>query len=243
MIPIPFYDLTAFTMQDFPGRTACIVWLAGCNLRCGYCHNPDIVRQGCKARKPVDELWDFLAKRRGLLDGVVLSGGEPTLYPDLPYLAAAIKARGFEVKLDTNGTKPTMVRQMVEEGLADFIALDYKAPEEKWDKVCGITRNQFDAFHDTLVYLCNQTRIPFEVRTTLHPRYLGREDIDLILADLHRCGYSGTYALQKVIAAPDRMPLDETLVDLPDNEELYTAIACGDILSDHSPIIIEYRNF
>lgn len=120
-----------FTQLDFPGRLACIVFTAGCNLRCGYCHNPEFVlpEKIAKLKNSFvkeDALFTFLEKRKGLLDGVVISGGEPTLAPDLLSVMERIKNMGFLVKLDTNGMRPEVIEQALQQNLVDYIAMDVK---------------------------------------------------------------------------------------------------------------------
>ena len=109
-------------MLDFPGCAACIVWIAGCNMRCGYCHNPQIVLG--KGRIGEGAVMDFLTRRRGLLDGVVLSGGEATTWSGLANFAEKVKAMGFAIKLDTNGLAPGVTPRLLEEKLLDRLALD-----------------------------------------------------------------------------------------------------------------------
>jgi pyruvate formate lyase activating enzyme len=122
---LPIHAVTPFTLLDFPGLPAAVVWCSGCNMRCAYCHNPDIVR-GKAGQKTPPEVLAFLATRRGLLEGVVLSGGEATLWPGLPGFIAQVRALGFAVKLDTNGTRPETLRGLLP--ALDYVALDYKAP-------------------------------------------------------------------------------------------------------------------
>lgn len=207
---LPIYDLTPFTMLDFPDRTAAIVWFAGCNMRCAYCHNPQIVK-GKSGRKSAEDIMRFLEKRRGLLDGVVLSGGEATLYKDIIIFARSVKEMGYAIKLDTNGTRPKIIRQMLEEKLLDFIALDYKAPPSKTKTVTGV--NLHAPFEETLEMLCGQTQVPFEVRTTVHTSLMNEDHILEIANDLGTKGYKGTYHVQNYInnGGP-------TLGNLPDQE-------------------------
>lgn len=113
---------------DFPGRISCVLFLSGCNFNCPYCHNPELAR-GVPASAPPftpDQFYAFLEARRSLLDGVVISGGEPTLQADLPAVCAAVKNRGFAVKLDTNGSRPHVLRHLVAERLVDYVAMDIK---------------------------------------------------------------------------------------------------------------------
>ncbi len=192
---LPIYGVTPFTMLDFPGQTSCIIWFSGCNMRCGYCHNPQIVKG--KGRGSIDDVIAFLEKRRGLLDGVVLSGGEATLYPDLLNLVKVIKDMGYFIKLDTNGTRPEVIKKLLDDNLIDYIALDYKAPPRKFKKVTGISK--FIAFEETLKMLCDNKTLSFEVRTTVHVDLMDENDISEIIADLDHKGYSGAYYIQNYI--------------------------------------------
>jgi len=187
------YEITKFTMLDYPKELACIVWFTGCNMRCKYCHNPQIVTdQGTQTFENVKE---FLKTRVGILGGVVLSGGEATLHKDLPQFAKDIKEMGFKIKLDTNGTNPQMVQKMIEEGLVDYVALDYKATKEKMEEITGF--NHWDKFTKTLdVLIENKSKVEFEVRTTWHTSLLNKKDIDSILSDLNSRGYKNTFFIQ-----------------------------------------------
>ena len=190
----PLYDITPFTALDYPDHLATIFWFAKCNIRCVYCYNKDIVfGEGVKSE---DEALTFLQSRIGLLEAVVLSGGEATLYSELIEFCKKIKQLNFKIKLDTNGLKPEVVKELVENGLVDYIALDYKAPKEKYFE---ITKDKhFDSFSKTLNYLI-QKQFPFEVRTTVHSDLLRVEEINRIIKDLLKRGYSGTYYLQPFV--------------------------------------------
>lgn len=196
---LPVYDLTPFTMQDFPDRTSCIIWISGCNMRCAYCHNPAIVKGGA-GKIDVQEVLSFLERRRGLLEGVVLSGGEATLYKGIVSLARRIKNMGFALKLDTNGTRPAVLRQLLDEGLLNYIALDYKAPAEKFKDITDCP--DLAAFHETLDLLIRQKFVPVEIRTTIHTGLLAAQDIRDIMADLDWRGFSGKYYVQNYIPPP-----------------------------------------
>jgi pyruvate formate lyase activating enzyme len=225
----PFHALTPFTLLDFPGRSACILWVAGCNMRCGYCHNPDIVLG--KGTLSEQSALAFLRQRQGLLDGVVLSGGEATTWPGLGDFAAIAKALGFAIKLDTNGLRPDVIAHLLDGDLIDYIALDYKAPLVRFKKVTG-TRG-FARFARTLDLLCGQDKVPFEARTTVHDALMDENDVLDIAADLARRGYSGTFAVQQAAAAPDR-PL---LTPLPPvRRKLDRAL-----LSSRSELNVEFR--
>ncbi|WP_256439043.1 anaerobic ribonucleoside-triphosphate reductase activating protein [Erythrobacter sp. JK5] len=206
----PFHGLTPFTMLDFPDRVACIIWVAGCNMRCGYCHNPQIVLgQGSMSE---EKIFAFLTRRRRLLDGVVLSGGEATSWRGLFDFAMKVKAMGFALKLDTNGLRPDVVARLLEARLLDRIALDYKAPPSKFQRVTGV--KAWSRFSSTLDMLCGQNAVPFEVRTTVHSDLLDEEDVLTIASDLAGRGYRSTYAIQQAVSGEVR----STLGDLPENK-------------------------
>lgn len=185
------YDFTPFTHLDYPNHLACIVWFSGCNMRCSYCYNKDIVLAKNGKYSPQDIL-DFLKKRVGLLDGVVLSGGEASMQDLLPF-CKEIKSRGFKIKLDTNGTNPKLIESLLDLDLLDYIALDYKAPQAKFAKVT--LSNKFDEFSQTLDLLLERN-FPFEARTTLHLDLLDEEDINAIAYDLTSRGYKKPYFVQ-----------------------------------------------
>ena len=116
------------SMIDFPGKISCVLFLAGCNFNCPYCHNPELAKgcMDCLNFPSESNFYDFLEKRRGFLDGVVISGGEPTLQRDLISLCEKIKAMGYPVKVDTNGSRPRVIKGLIEKGLVDYIAMDIK---------------------------------------------------------------------------------------------------------------------
>lgn len=190
----PVYDITKFTHLDYPDHLACIVWFAGCNMRCLYCYNEDIVLAK-SGRYTIDEVMAFLRTRRALLDGVVLSGGEASRYDLVPF-CQGIKELGFDIKLDTNGTNPKLVGQLLEERLVDYVALDYKAPREKFS---AVTQNRhYDEFLKTLGLLLDRG-VDFEVRTTLHADLLSSEDINLMIKELQSMRYKGVYYIQEFV--------------------------------------------
>ena len=130
--------LQKVTLLDYPGKVACTVFLPGCNLRCPFCHNPALVLPDrATGGLSTEELLAFLETRRGKLDGVCVTGGEPTLYEDLPALLRQIRALGFAVKLDTNGTNPDMLEALAQEGLLDYAAMDIKNSPDRYAETCG----------------------------------------------------------------------------------------------------------
>ena len=207
------YDLTPFTQLDYPEHLACIVWMSGCNLRCGYCYNKDIVFSK-KGKLCLKDVLDFLEKRVGLLDAVVLSGGEASRYIDeLFSFCKEVKKRGFKIKLDTNGIEFENVKKLVESKMLDFISLDYKAPKERFFDITKFYEKEFGLFRKTLKYLIKK-EFPFEVRTTLHSDLLSEDDINHIIEDLLYLGYKNTYYIQLFL--PTQTTIDD--ISLPQKE-------------------------
>lgn len=159
-----------FTMLDFPGKIACIAFTPGCNMRCGFCHNPEFVlpekiREIQKSFIAEDSFFRFLKKRQGRLEGVVVSGGEPTIWADLPAFLAKIKELGFAVKLDTNGNHPEMLERLLKEGLVDYVAMDVKTSLEAYSKLVGLIVKKENI--QKSIDLLKASNIPYEFRSTL----------------------------------------------------------------------------
>jgi len=190
----PIYDITKFTHLDYPDHLAAIIWFAGCNMRCDYCYNKEIVFAKSGSISQEDAL-DFLRSRVSLLDGIVLSGGEATAY-DLTEFIQAIKELGFAVKLDTNGTNFSNLKKLLSNQLLDYVALDYKAPKKKFLAITHNTR--FEDFSKSLDLLLHSD-IAFEVRTTLHSDLLNPDDINAIISDLYNRGYQNNYYIQEFV--------------------------------------------
>jgi len=190
-VSTPIYDITPFSMLDYPEHLSAIIWFAGCNMRCSFCYNPEIVYSN--GNLSVESVLSFLEGRQNRLEAVVLSGGEATLFKELPSLCRSIQAMGFKIKLDTNGAKPLVIKELLEHRLVDYIALDYKAPAKKFKEIT--TLDGFDQFGESLELIL-QSNIDYEVRTTLHKDLLSSEDINLIIEDLHVRGYDKTYYIQ-----------------------------------------------
>ena len=223
----PIYDITKFTMLDYPDELACIIWFSGCNMRCPYCYNPDIVSG--KGHQSERDLFDFLESRKLKLDGVVLSGGEATLYPQIVELCRKIKAMGFLIKLDTNGSRPEVIQQLLSESLIDYVAMDFKAPQSKYELVSKL-KNGFEMFCKSLKLL-NSSKIQFEIRTTVHTDLISEADINEMAELLAAKGYQGTFYLQQFL---------ETETNLGD---LQSPALLFDPQKLSSIIPIELRNF
>ncbi len=128
------------SLIDYPGKVSCVLFLYGCNFRCPYCHNPELVRDSGASGEGAtpDDALAFLRSRRDFLDGVVISGGEPTLAADLPSLCEDIRSMGYSVKLDTNGSRPEAIRALLEAGLVDYVAMDIKTAPNKYGETPGL---------------------------------------------------------------------------------------------------------
>lgn len=188
------YSVSPFTLLDYPDKTACIIWFAGCNMRCPYCYNPEIVSG--KGNISYFNALEFIISRRELLDGVVLSGGECTSHKNLEVFASAIKKLGMLVKVDTNGSNPGTIRKLIETKAVDYVALDFKAPVYKYHQVTGAALfNRFEQTFDLL----NGSNLAFEVRTTFHSDLLTQEDFRNMALWLKEKKYKGIYYLQRFI--------------------------------------------
>ena len=158
--------LQKMTLLDFPGRVACTVFLGGCDFRCPFCHNGELLDGTAETLMTDRELLAFLEKRKGLLDGVAFTGGEPTLRPDLPALMAEIRAMGFAVKLDTNGNHPDALRRILGEGLVDYVAMDVKNSPERYGETIGIPDFDVSNIEKSLTLL-KMSGVDYELRTTV----------------------------------------------------------------------------
>lgn len=182
-----------FSTVDYPGYTVASIFTIGCNMRCGYCHNPELVLPEQYAGAiPEEEVFEFLETRRGLLDGVAISGGEPTIQGDLPQFIRRCKNMGFRVKLDTNGTNPAMLRELLAEKLVDFIAMDIKGPLDKYSAIAARPIN-LDAIRESIALI---RTIPHEFRTTIVRGQLTPQDFEVIGQLVHG---ADRYALQYFI--------------------------------------------
>lgn len=164
------------SLNDFPGRLAATVFTVGCNFRCPYCHNPELVTVTTETPSLAEEaFFSFLERRRGKLTGVCITGGEPTLHADLPQFIDHIRRLGFAVKLDTNGSNPDMLRLLLEAGLLDYVAMDVKAPPARYAEVTA--NAEALALARTSIQLLTDSGIATEFRTTVLPMLFGQEDI------------------------------------------------------------------
>ena len=160
------HGLQKMSLVDYPNKVACTVFLGGCDFRCPFCHNGGLVEDLYPPQMDDRELLAFLGKRRGLLDGVCISGGEPLLQPDLPDFLARIRALGYLVKLDTNGTHPARLRELVEGGLVDYVAMDIKNSPERYAETAGVPGLDLGPIRESAAFLL-EGRVDYEFRTTV----------------------------------------------------------------------------
>lgn len=153
------------TLLDFPGQVACTLFSHGCNLRCPFCHNAGLVIRRPEAEISKDELAAFLEKRKGLLDGICLTGGEPLLQRDAKEFIAFLRSFGFKIKLDTNGAFPERLKEIIDERLVDYIAMDIKSSPEGYAKATGIQDIDIEPFRKSIALIMN-SGIDYEFRTT-----------------------------------------------------------------------------
>lgn len=156
--------LQKLTLLDYPGTLAAIVFVGGCNFRCPFCHNGTLVLGG-DGDIDMGELFSFLESRRTKLGAVVISGGEPTLYADLPDFIRQVRSLGYKIKLDTNGTNPEMIKQLVSEGLVDYIAMDIKNSPEAYDVTSGV-KADMAKISESVKFLLSDN-VEYEFRTTV----------------------------------------------------------------------------
>ena len=191
-----------FSLLDYPDKISAIIFTSGCNFRCGYCHNPELFSSNSEWND--EKVLEFLRTRQGKLDGVVITGGEPTIHKGLPEFIKKIKALDFLVKLDTNGTNPQMLKKMVESNLIDYVAMDIKAPLSKYKMITGVEPIGVD---ESIKFLL-KGKIPYEFRTTALSS-------QLLIKDFEEIGklISGAdkYFIQKFV--PSKILDDNLLAD------------------------------
>ncbi|MGC9372313.1 MAG: anaerobic ribonucleoside-triphosphate reductase activating protein [Thermovirgaceae bacterium] len=184
------------TLIDFPEKVACTVFTQGCNLRCPYCHNPELI--SCDSNQDdllaEGDFFSFLESRRGLLDGVCITGGEPTIQPDLVDFAARIRELGFLVKLDTNGTRPQAFATLLDRGLLDFIAMDVKTSPEGYVRDLGYA-GKMGRITESIAII-KESGVEYEFRTTVVPDLVGETELFAIGRMIASGGHAGWYALQ-----------------------------------------------
>ena len=168
--------LQKLTLLDYPGKVACTIFTAGCNFRCPFCHNASLVIDtSANETIPEEEIFRFLTKRQGILDGVCISGGEPLIQDGIEEFIRQIKEMGYDVKLDTNGSFPDKLIRLVEAGLIDYVAMDIKNSQEHYGRTIGIEDYDIRDVHRSVKYLMSG-KVPYEFRTTVVREFHQRSD-------------------------------------------------------------------
>lgn len=171
--------LQKMTLLDYPGKVACTVFLQGCNFRCPFCHNSSLLGAPEQEPIPEEQLLAFLQKRQGLLDGVCVTGGEPTLHKNLPALLSKIKELGFAVKLDTNGYRPDVLKALAEQKLLDYVAMDIKNCPARYGETAGVDGMDIHKIEESIRFLF-ASGLNFEFRTTVTAEHHGAEAFSAI---------------------------------------------------------------
>ena len=174
------FGLEKMSLVDYDGKVSATIFTGSCNFRCGFCHNSPLVLD--YKSLPViseEEIFSYLKKRKGILDGVCVSGGEPTLQKDLPSFIEKIKALGYAVKLDTNGTNPELVKTLNENGLVDYFAMDIKNSKENYAKIIGFEKYDTEKVEKTVEYFLTN-KVDYEFRTTIIKEFHTEKDMENI---------------------------------------------------------------
>ncbi|HHV09310.1 MAG TPA: anaerobic ribonucleoside-triphosphate reductase activating protein [Clostridiales bacterium] len=171
------HGFNKLTLLDYPGHMAATVFLGGCNMRCPFCHNASLVtRAASQPTLPAEEVLNTLFRRRHLLEGICITGGEPTLNPGLTDFIRQLKSYDFKVKLDTNGTNPALLKVLVQDGLIDYIAMDIKNSKAKYAPTSGIAGLELDKIEESVDFLLSGL-LDYELRTTIVKELHTREDM------------------------------------------------------------------
>lgn len=160
------HGLQKMTLLDYPGHVACTVFLGGCDFRCPFCHNFELIDGRQRPVMEDEEFFSFLEKRKGLLDGVAITGGEPLLHADIPLFITRIRDMGYKVKLDTNGYHPDLLKKIIDDNLVNYIAMDIKNSPSKYARASGLESIDMEKI-DTCIHLIMNSGIPYEFRTTV----------------------------------------------------------------------------
>lgn len=213
--------LQKLTLLDFPEKIACTIFTHGCNFRCPFCHNASLVVSQTNEHISIDEIKSFLEKRKGVLDGVAITGGEPMLQKDLKEFIKTVKDYGFLVKLDTNGCYPEKLEELIDEGLIDYVAVDIKSSPEKYSLVTGVPDFDVTPIKKT-VELLKQGRVDYEFRTTVVKELHEIKDFEEIAKWLEGCE---RYYLQQFVDSGDIISDGMTAYDRETMEKIKNVVS------------------
>lgn len=208
-----FVAINKLTLLDYPEKVACVLYMQGCNFKCPFCHNGLTLVAAQEEEIPFEDVLAFLKKRQGILDGVVISGGEPTLMKDLKDKIKKIKELGYAVKLDTNGTNPDMMLDLINEGLIDYVAMDIKNSLDKYDVTSGAKVNKEKILRS--IEILKSDVIDYEFRTTLIQEYHDKDEIRKMadLLDGAKRLYLQQFKISDGVINKNLHPIDEGLAN------------------------------
>ena len=212
------------TLLDYPGRVACTIFTAACNLRCPFCHNAGLVTK-IENTQRIDEseVLAYLQKRKGILDGVCITGGEPTLQKDLADFIRKIRALGYAVKLDTNGTNPAVLQSLLDEGLLDYVAMDIKNTPEQYAATVGVASFDVTPIQQS-IDLLRAGRVDYEFRTTVVAEYHTPGDIGQIAALI---AGAPRYFLQPFVDSGNLIGSPDGQLHAPDDATMDEMLSCA----------------
>ncbi len=189
-----FGGFEKFTLIDYPGKISSVVYTIGCNFQCPYCHNPELVNETVEKRFKEKEILEFLEHRKGMIDALVITGGEPTMHDELLAFMEKVKWLGILVKLDSNGTRPDILKKAVERKIVDYIAMDIKSPLSKYSAIVARPVD-IDAVKESITFLL-ESKVEYEFRTTVVKALLSPADIEQMGKEIRG---AKRYYLQKFI--------------------------------------------
>lgn len=199
------YGLQKMTLLDYPGKVACTVFTGGCNLRCPFCHNASLVLNDAeKTILSEEECFSFFRKRQGVLDGICVTGGEPLLQTDIADFLYRLKDLGYDVKLDTNGSFPVRLKELVEKGLVDYVAMDVKSAPSRYAEAVGMKRFDFSGVKESIGFLLSEP-VDYEFRTTV---VKGLHDETILRGAAALIANAKRYYLQKFVDSGDLIGTD-----------------------------------
>lgn len=216
---VPIAGIQPFTTIDFPGKIAAVFFTQGCPWHCRYCHNADLRLAGPmndESRVPRDSIESFLSSRTEFLEGIVVSGGEPTIHTSLPYLLSSIKEYGYDTALHTNGDNPEMLGSILRQGLVDYVAMDVKAPPAEYDRITRCTNTGISATRSISKIL--SSKVDYEFRTTYHPSLLTEEELMDTVHAVYNAG-ARKYYIQRFTkkgVRDEELMLGGDYVEIPD---------------------------
>lgn len=172
--------LEKLTLLDYPGNVSAMIFTSGCNFNCPYCQNSSLIKQNKEGLISIEEIMDYLKKRKGILDGLVISGGEPTIQVGLKDFITEVRKLGLKIKLDTNGYKPKVLKELIDDNLLDYIAMDIKNTFVKYNEIINIKNPKIDSLKESIDIIKN-SKVDHEFRTTIIKEHHSLESIEEII--------------------------------------------------------------